>query len=161
MIDESSQANRRWEDDGGPAPPPRHPKTSGPPSTPRHDAANARGLIDLVVLPYREYSVQFRERIDALRERLTGYPPEAATQFVIVDTQRVERPGVCLVGVLHSAAGALRVHNRRLVLVGDLGGMLRVTRLNEVCPLFPNRAAAFRWCHNNLRDDDGMMAGVT
>lgn len=138
--DSSSMAMRRWEDDGGPA-------------TPQKNDGGARiqgAAIDLVVLPFRDYTTQHREHLEGLWNRLAEAPTNETTQFVIVDTQRVERPGAVLIGILHAAAGLMKVKQCRLVLVGDLHGNLVVTRLNNICPVFPDREAAFRWCENNL-----------
>ncbi|MCA9038164.1 MAG: hypothetical protein KDA91_23730 [Planctomycetaceae bacterium] len=172
-MDSSSAALRRWEDDGGPAmssqapsqfqpadhhPQPAHRRFSrSPDNQPTNDAASSgsskssHGLVDLIVLPFTDYTSRHPERLDALRSRLARYTTDNTPQFVVVDTTRIQQAGAVLAGILHSTSRTLKTRFRRLVLVGDVGGVLNVTRLSEVCPLFENREAAFRWCHNNAR----------
>jgi anti-anti-sigma regulatory factor len=144
MKDESSKAMRRWEDDGGPPPPPTGPGIAA------GDSELGRGTnpVELIVLPFSDYSAQQRERLQGLRERFDSYQPDSTVNAVVVDTTRVERCGAALAGVLHSGASIMKTNGRKLVLVGDLGGVLKITRLNEVCPIFETREAAFRWCTN-------------
>ena len=144
MKEESSKAMRRWEDDGGPPPPPTDTGTAAGDS----ELGRQTNPVELIVLPFSDYSSQQRERLQSLRERLGSYPPDSAVKAVVVDTTRVERCGAALAGILHSGASIMKTNGRKLVLVGDLGGMLKITRLNEECPIFATREAAFRWCTN-------------
>lgn len=169
----SSQSLRRWEDDGGPPPlpqrapdpgrsdrirPPRLKSFCDDPDFAAAERPEETRLIDLVVLPFTEYTSRFRDRIDGLRGRLMSFEPASVTRFVVTDTSRVLRPSVCLIGILHAAAGFHRRHGRELVIVGDLTGMLKITRLNEVCPLFGDREAAMLYCRNRLDFGDNAAA---
>lgn len=166
----------RWDDDGGPCgpasdgpifryvdPPHANPSASGatrPDSKriPRQltdadasggEDASWRTRIELISLPFSEYSATVPERLDALRQRLNS-EPAPGVRFVIVDSTRVTRPGGALLGVLHSAAGQLRRSNRCLILAGDLCGLVSVSRLGDLCHIAPNREAAFQWCREQL-----------
>lgn len=144
MKDESSRSLRRWQDDGGPPPPPAGSGIAAGDS----ELGRQTNPVELIVLPFSDYSSKQRERLQSLTERLGSYTPDSTVKAVVVDTTRVERCGAALAGILHSGASIMNTNGRKLALVGDLGGVLKITRLNEVCPIFATREAAFRWCTN-------------
>lgn len=144
MKEASSKAMRRWEDDGGPPVPP----SGGQVGAGDSELRRPQNPVELIVLPFSDYGSQQRERLEALRQRLGSYRPESAVKAVVVDTTRVSRCGAALAGILHSGAKIMQTNGRKLAIVGDLGGVLKLTRLNEVCPIFVEREAAFRWCAN-------------
>jgi len=98
------------------------------------------------VLPFAEYSAVYPERLAALQMRLCAEPTAAPPRFLIVDATRVTRPGGLLLGVLHVAAAKLRRSSGGLVLVGDLNGLVHVSRLSELCRVMESREAAIDWC---------------
>lgn len=137
-----------------------HPKThrskTGDPSAASQPTGNEASFryqaarIELVVLPFSDYSSAQYVHLEGLRKRLDELGPDCHVRAIIVDTTRVRRCGAALAGILHSSAAALRSKGRRFAIVGDLHGILKITRLDEICPVFGDRVAAFRWCHNSL-----------
>jgi hypothetical protein len=162
---DSSVARMRWGDDGGacgPASdgpffrvidPAAYAASRGTTATSKHphDAESPawRECIELIPLPFAEYSASFPDRLDWLRQRLDA-EPAARVRFVIVDATRVTRPGGALLGTLHAAAGRLRRSDRCLVLAGDLCGLVSVSHLGELCHIAASREAAFAWCCEQL-----------
>jgi hypothetical protein len=151
----------RWADDGGPGgldsggpffrriDPANDRPSATLQSTPANAALTWRERVELILLPFAEYSASFPDRLDWLRQRLDA-EPAARVRFVIVDATRVTRPGGALLGTLHAAAGRLRHSGRCLVLAGDLCGLVSVSHLGELCHISASREAAFAWCCEQL-----------
>jgi len=166
---DSSVARHRWQDDGGPSPPdsggPYFRCVSEQAEPVRHadnfarDSRKPKSAVsgqpehsseyELVVLPCAEYSAIYPERLAALRERLHAEPADATPRFLIVDATRVTCSGGLLLGVLHAAAGKLLSQGRRLVLAGNLKGLVEVSRLSKLCHVAASREAAIAWCRGN------------
>lgn len=164
---DSSVARHVWDDEGGTCPPdsggPSFRRVSSPDESPhdgdqspKSDASpKSAGRSDepapreLVVLPFAEYSAVYPERLTALRERLQAEPTARSSRFLIVDATRVRRPGGLLLGLLHATAGKLLKEGRCLVLAGDLCGLVKVSRLSELCHVADSRESAIAWCREH------------
>lgn len=149
---DSSVGRHQWEDDGGPC----DPASDGPfcrhvdaASRTDHGKEAWRHAVELVSLPFNEYSAVYPERLDWLRTRLMS-SPAAGIRYIIVDVTRVSLPGGLLLGVLHAAAGRLLKEGRCLVLVGNLNGLVSVSHLSDLCQVTESREAAFAWCREQL-----------
>ncbi|MGZ0162716.1 MAG: hypothetical protein ACKVII_02290 [Planctomycetales bacterium] len=114
-------------------------------------AESFREKVELVSLPFAEYSAAYPERLEWLRSRLKSESP-STVRFVIVDVTRVSRPGGLLLGVLHASAARLLRDGRCLVLAGDLSGLVSVSNLTRLCHVVDSREAAFALCHEQLAD---------
>ncbi len=161
---DSSVARMQWADDGGPCGPtsdwPATQQVPDPPAayagpapqlTSRLDGEHERWReeVELVSLPFAEYSAVYPERLEWLQARLKS-EPTGIVRFVIVDVTRVSRPGGLLLGALHAAAARMLKNGRCLVLAGDLCGLVDVSHLHDLCHVANSREAAFVWCRQHL-----------
>jgi len=148
----SSVARMRWADDGGPCEPlSDRPCVPSPVSYSTNKDDSWREEVELVSLPFAEYSAVYPERLEWLRSRLKSESP-STVRFVIVDVTRVSRPGGLLLGVLHASAARLLKDGRCLVLAGDLSGLASVSNLTRLCHVAASREAAFACRQEQLTD---------
>lgn len=157
---DSECSRMRWESEGGACGPasdgpsyrlPVGVSIGRPPAVPGgDDELEWRRYLELIVLPFAEYSEVYPDRLSGLCDRLRSEALQPETRYIVLDATRVTRPGGILLGLLHAAAARLRREKRMLVLAGDLGGLTRITRLTELCPVTESRDAALRWCHERL-----------
>lgn len=147
---DSSVARMRWADDGGPGEPYSDRPCAPPPASPRNaDGEPWREQVELISLPFAEYSAAYPDRLEWLRSRLKLESP-SHVRFIVVDVTRVSQPGGLLLGVLHAAAARLLKGGRSLVLAGDLCGLGSISHLTDLCHVANSRGAAFSWCREQL-----------
>ncbi|MDA0809560.1 MAG: hypothetical protein O3B68_16305 [Planctomycetota bacterium] len=149
---DSSVARMRWADDGGPCEPLSDRPCISVPAF-RLDSGDEpwREKVELISLPFAEYSAAYPERLEWLRSRLKS-ESLPSVRYLVVDVTRVCRPGGLLLGVLHAAAARLLKGGRCLVLAGDLSGLVSVSNLTRLCHVAVSREAAFAWCQEQLTD---------
>lgn len=157
---DSERCRMRWENEGGAC----GPASDGPcfrlpagtsigqpaPAPGGDDELKWRRYLELIVLPFAEYSELHPDRLSGLCDRLRNAALQPETRYIVLDVTRVTRPGGILLGLLHATAAQLRRDKRMLVLAGDLGGLTRITRLSDLCPVTESRDAALEWCRERL-----------
>jgi hypothetical protein len=149
---DSSLANQRWESEGGA----RRPLESADLdlqtfSSPVEKESDS---IELITLPFSEYSAVFPDRMANLQFRLNSTSKNPSKRFLIVDLTRIMYPSKLLIDMLRDAAIMTIRDGRSLVLIGTLNGLVSRAGLGELCHTVENLKAAQGFCRDALKGYD-------
>ncbi len=144
---DSSLAHQRWEDEGGACPPPaKFPdRCAGAFISPTENKSDP---LELITLPFSEYSAVFPDRMSNLQARLHASSKKPTGRYLVVDVSRIQYASALLIEMLRVTARAMIQEGRCLVLIGNLYGLVIRSGLAELCLTVDTFEAAQALCKN-------------